>query len=306
MSTFRIVENRDIDKVKWDLILSKYPRAFPYALSWYLDIVSPNWKALIVDDYDYVLALPWRKKWGFTYVYPPEFTQQIGVFGKEKASHSLIEEMISFASKEFSYLEFNLNKDNYLEFPKAGIRNKWRRNFVLNLSPSYHKLFKAFHKNTQRNIKKAKSKGLEIKSADDPELIISTFVNNKGKQLKEKNISYPLLNELYKAGDKSHSFDLFHIYKEDNFLGGALILNFQKRKIFLFSALNEKGREYKAMFFLLNHIIESNAENDLVLDFEGSDISDLATFYHRFGAKEKLYLHLEINRLPLLLKWLKN
>ncbi len=305
MSTFQIVENRDIDKVKWDQLLSNYPNAFPYALSWYLDIVSPNWKALIVNDYDHVLPLPWRQKWGFTYVYPPEFTQQIGIFGKEKASHSLIEEMINFASKEFSYLEFNLNKDNYLDFPKKGIRSKWRRNFVLHLSPSYQKLFKAYHKNTQRNVKKSKSKGLLIKKADNPELIISTFLNNKGKQLKEKKITYPLLNELYKAGETEHSFELLHVYKDDIFLGGAMFLNYIKRKIFLFSALNEKGRENKAMFFLLDHIIESYAENDLLLDFEGSDISDLATFYHRFGAKEKLYLHLEINRLPLLLKWLK-
>lgn len=306
MSDFRIVENRDIDKVKWDLLLSNYPNAFPYALSGYLDVVSPNWKALIVNDYDYVLALPWRRKWGFSYVYPPEFTQQIGVFGKEKASHSLIEEMISFVSKEFSYLEFNLNKDNYLDFPFAGIRHKWRRNFVLNLSSDYQRLYKGFHKNTQRNIKKSKSKGLHIKSVHDPALIISTFIENKGKQLKDKNISYPLLNKLYNTGNESHSFDILHVYKEDDFLGGAMFLNFRKRKIFLFSALNDKGRENKAMFFLLDHIIESNAEKDLLLDFEGSDISDLATFYHRFGAKEKLYLHIEINRLPLFLKWLKN
>jgi hypothetical protein len=306
MNTFRIIENSDIDKIKWDDLLANYPNPFPYAQSWYLDIVSPKWKALIVNDFEFVLPLPCRKKWGFSYVYPPEFTQQMGVFGKESASPELIEEIIKNASKHFSFLEFNLNQDNKPSFSHIRTKHKKRKNLELDLSSEYELLFKNFHKNTQRNIKKAIASGLEMKEVDHPDLIISTFLENKAKELKGKKINSSILENLYSAAKGKNAINSYHIYKNDAFLGGAIFLNFVNRKVFLFSSINTEGRENRAMFFLINSVIELNAKQNIILDFEGSDNSELANFYHRFGAKEKLYLHVVINRLPLLLKWLKN
>jgi len=306
MNTFRIVENSDLDKIKWDHLLENYPNPFPYSQSWYLDIVSPDWKALVVNDYDFVLPLPQRKKWGFNYVYPPEFTQQLGVFGKELASPKLIEEIIEKASKHFSFLEFNLNQDNKPIFSHLLTKNKQRKNLELDLSSDYDALFKNFHKNTQRNIKKAIASGLEMKEVDHTDLIISTFFENKAKELKGKRINSSLLESLCSAAKEKNALNSYHIYKDDAFLGGAIFLNFQNRKVFLFSSINADGRKNRAMFFLINSLIESYAGQNIILDFEGSDNSELANFYHRFGAKEKLYLHVVINRLPLPLKWLKN
>ncbi len=306
MNTFSIVENSNIDKIKWDHLLANYPNPFPYSQSWYLDIVSPNWKALIVNDYDFVLPLPHRKKWSFSYVYPPEFTQQLGVFGKSLASPAIIEEIIEKVSNDFSFLEFNLNQDNKPSFSHSRIKYKKRKNFELDLSYDYDELLKNFHKNTQRNIKKAISSGLEMKEAENTDLIISTFFENKAKELKGKKINSSLLGNLCAAGKEKNVIDSYHIYKKDTFLGGAIFLNFQNRKVFLFSSINADGRKNRAMFFLINRVIELNAKQNIILDFEGSDNSELANFYHRFGAKEKLYLHVVINRLPLLLKWLKN
>ena len=96
------------------------------------------------------------------------------------------------------------------------------------------------------------------------------------------------------------------MYQNDIFLGGAIFINEQGRKVFLFSALSAEGRKKRAMFFLLNKVIEENAKSNAILDFEGSDDKNLGDFYHRFGATEKLYLQLKINRLPKLIKWLKN
>jgi hypothetical protein len=56
-----------------------------YAYSWYLDIVSPGWDALVKDDYKSVMPLTWRKKYGIKYLYQPFFTQQLGVFSSDKS-----------------------------------------------------------------------------------------------------------------------------------------------------------------------------------------------------------------------------
>jgi len=43
----------------------------------------------------------------------------------------------------------------------------------------------------------------------------------------------------------------------------------------------------------------------MLLDFEGSDIQNLAFFYSSFGAKQEIFPAIRINKLPFYLKWLK-
>jgi hypothetical protein len=67
---------------------------------------------------------------------------------------------------------------------------------------------------------------------------------------------------------------------------------------YLAPALNEEGRESRAMFYLIDRYIHLNAGIQLTLDFEGSDIETVARFYQGFGAAPSTYSSLRINRLP--------
>lgn len=306
MYTFNIIENKDIDRVKWDSLVLAWPYSFPYSLSWYLDIVSPNWKAMIVDDYAYAIALPTRKKWGFSYVFPPEFTQQMGIFGRKPASDELVSEVVEALAKEFSFIELNLSDQNELKRVFNALKKKWRKNYELDLTKDYESIHSHFHKNTQRNIKKATKAGLILKSTRNGDRMIETFKENKAKELKDKKISYHLLDQIIKEGINRNAIEIYDVLKNEEYLGSALFINSNRRKVFLFSSINDEGRKNSAMFFLINEIIKRNENQNIILDFEGSDNSKLATFYKRFGAKEKLYLHIKINRLPFYIKWLKN
>jgi hypothetical protein len=57
---------------------------------------------------------------------------------------------------------------------------------------------------------------------------------------------------------------------------------------------------------LIDAFVKDHAEKDLLLDFEGSDVRNLAFFYSSFGATEEKYAALRLNRLPWYLRWLKN
>jgi hypothetical protein len=59
------------------------------------------------------------------------------------------------------------------------------------------------------------------------------------------------------------------------------------------------------MFLLIDDFIRQNAESNLILDFEGSNIQGIARFYAGFGAEPQTYLSVRINRLPWLLRILK-
>ena len=45
--------NHQIDKTKWDATIAECGNI--YAFSWYLDIVHPQWEALVEDDYQSVM-----------------------------------------------------------------------------------------------------------------------------------------------------------------------------------------------------------------------------------------------------------
>ncbi|OIP03307.1 MAG: hypothetical protein AUJ97_04685 [Bacteroidetes bacterium CG2_30_32_10] len=58
----RYLKHKEIDKDKWDNCIEKAFNGIIYAYSWYLDIVSENWDALIEDDYKTVFPLTQKKK----------------------------------------------------------------------------------------------------------------------------------------------------------------------------------------------------------------------------------------------------
>jgi hypothetical protein len=305
MSELKIFDHHEIDKTLWDNLVDVSPISFPYWRSWYLDIVSPGWKAVISGNYDFVLPLPHRKKGGIKYVYPPEYTQQLGVFGKDFPTSQLVTQMVEQATKSFKYLELNLNKKNKVDFIDASLKK--RRNFELSLNNSYENLYADFHRNTKRNIKKCAKENLVVSTGRSPVRIIETFNDNKAKQLKQqKNLDYEMLEKLIGIGLEKNVVEIKHVHQDDTYLGGAVFFNEKERKVFLFSALSAEGRKKRAMFCLINSVIQENAKSNLTLDFEGSDDKNLGNFYQRFGATERLYLYLKINRLPRLIRWLKN
>ena len=121
MRKIDLVDHSKIDKTRWDNLVDLSPISFPWWRSWYLDMVSPDWKAIIVGNYDFVLPLPVRKKGMINYVYPSDFTQQMGVFGTEIASPEIVTQVIEKAAESFKYLELNLNHQNKGDQRRGGM-----------------------------------------------------------------------------------------------------------------------------------------------------------------------------------------
>ncbi len=71
----------NIDKSKWDRCIDSSENGLIYAYSFYLDAMSENWDALIVNDYEMVMPLTWKKKYTIYYLYQPLFTASLGIFG---------------------------------------------------------------------------------------------------------------------------------------------------------------------------------------------------------------------------------
>ncbi|MBO7528826.1 MAG: hypothetical protein J6T37_03015, partial [Bacteroidales bacterium] len=154
--------HNQIDKQRWDECLAQSPDGLIYAWSWYLDVVHPDWEALVENDYETVMPLTGNRKFGINYLFQPFFTQKFGVFSKKEVSEDKIEEFLEAIPDKFEFAEFRLN----------GVKGLNHRNIELDLSPEYSVLAGNYHSNTKRNLAKAKKEGLTIVEDAQPSVII--------------------------------------------------------------------------------------------------------------------------------------
>jgi hypothetical protein len=302
----------EIDKQRWDECINNSFNGIIYAYSWYLDIVCPKWEALVENDYERVFPLTAKNKSGINYLSQPFFTQQLGVFSKNKLNEEIVGEFISKIPSKYKFVEINLNTFNKLDITKFNIKPNLTHE--LDLIPSYETLYHSYSDNSKRNIKQAAGFGLKYSSEINADEIITIFRQNRGKEihtLKEKD--YLILKKiistcLYKK--------IAHIKgirtKEGKLCAGAVFIESNKKVIFLFSATNDEARSAGGMSFLIDSFIRDNSQRNLTLDFEGSNDPNLARFYKSFGAKECIYHHYKKNDLPWILaksvtfmKWLR-
>lgn len=299
------LRNEDIDRRKWDETISRSFNGIVYAYSWYLDIVSPEWEALVKDDYKSVMPLTWRKKFGIHYLFQPFFTQQLGVFSTEKLDVGLVSEFLNAIPTHFKFAEVNLNTFNYSE--ELGFSVKSNLTHELDLIESYENIQKNYSQNLKRNLKKAEANKLQTNISNQPEPVVKLFRENRGASVSNlKEQDYKVLVQLIYNAVHRGKARVINVTNEQNELcAGAFFIESNNKTIFLFSGLTEAGKELGAMPFLIDSHIRQNACKNLTLDFEGSNDENLARFYKSFGAKECVYPMVKINRLPFPLSLIK-
>lgn len=292
----RHLTSENIDKKKWDECIQNSINGLIYAYSWYLDIVSPAWEALIEDNYAAVFPLTIKEKGGIKYFSQPFFAQQLGIFSHNILSEYQIKIFIESIPQDIRFIEININKFNK---SSGNFVLKSNLNHELDLINSYESISSNYSENMRRNLKKAKQYNTQIIKNIKPDDIIDMFKSNKGKQIQifRDNQYKDLLRLMYLSLFKNMG-KAYGAYNEHNqLIAGAFFLVDQKRSIFLFSANSKQGKEKYAMVLLLDTYIRENSEKNHILDFEGSNDLNLARFYKGFGSKPCYYYQLSLNKL---------
>jgi hypothetical protein len=301
-NALKYFKNEELDYLSWDRCISGAENSRVYALSWYLDRTAVNWDALIWGDYEYVMPVPLRSKFGIKYFYQPLFCQQLGIF--PEPDPRIAELFYSEILRRFRVTNILLNSANQLPNISSIEKFQPRNNFLLSLTQDYISIRERYSKNTLRNINKSGRYGLNYL----PGISLNEYI----EFLSENMPAGVMKNDLAKfrslAGYCLHKGigDMPGIYTSDNKLCAAVFLcRWKERVIYLNPASNIEGRKSRAMFFLLDNFISANAGHTIVLDFEGSMVPGVARFYRGFGAKAECYYPLKINRLPIPLRWIK-
>jgi len=296
--TIQYLTRSQIDTGKWDQCIDKAGNGRIYAYVVYLDTMSANWDALVLNDYEAVMPLTWNSRYGIRYLYQPFLAAQLGVFGSND-----VQSFIQAIPARFRYIDIYLNSAN--TSPDKNVSLQLRDNFILDLNHSYENLFTAYRENIRRNIKKAKQAGCLVQKDFDVETVIN--LASAQMQLHDKNVEENIgrFRTLYKKLSEQKQATTYGISLQGEMIASCVFFFSHKRAYYILVGNHPNGKTIGASHALIDAFIADHAQQDLVLDFEGSDIRNLAFFYSSFGATQEIYPALKINRLPFYLKWLK-
>lgn len=298
----RLLKRKEIDISKWDELIANSTAETIYPYSWYLDTVSENWSALVMDDYRFVMPVVWKKKAGMRYIYQPFYTQQLGVFSREYVDPHVIRQMLKILYRKFRFAGMNFNAKNLVgEEGPLSVDDKC--NYVLTLDKDYKSHYKHFKANTKRNIRKS----LEYPQELTKNLSVGELVKLKRENdvIKRSNEDYNWLTKVFERIKQQNAGTIYAVQSENKIIAAAFFAFSRSRAIYLLSVSSPKGKEYRGMFRIVDAFIREHAGSGRILDFEGSNIPSVARFFGGFGAKPEIYQGVSFSRLPATLTKLK-
>lgn len=296
-NTIQYLKHKEINKKLWDDCIDAAPNGLIYGYSVYLDNMASNWDGLVLNNYEAVMPLPWRKKFGFHYLYQPFLTAQLGLFGNNITA-TLLQEFLNAIPKQFRLWEFSLNHANLFSIPSFNIYE--RKNFVFHLNESYQNLYKAYRENIKRNIKRSQQSGCYLKTGIE----VNEIINLAKQQERSSTKDFKNFERLYNHFQNKNLGKTYGIYSiKDELIASAVFLFSHNRAYYILVGNHKNGRTLGASHALVDAFIKDYANQNLLLDFEGSDLKNLAFFYSGFGATEETYAAIKWNDLPWYVKW---
>ncbi len=298
----RYIQHKEIDAEKWNRCIEFATNTRFYANEFHLDRAAITWDALVWGDYEYVMPLPVRRKFGINYIYQPLFCQQLGIFPEPSITKAQL--FYETLYKKFRYADIQLNSTNPPGDKIQEVSFLPRNNYLLLFDSDYASIAAKYSTNTKRNISKANKNNLQFIAG----IRLEEYLEFKKKQA-STNFSgkdFGKLKNIIAFGQYKGLGEIYGVYDDQNHLcAAAYFCRWKDRIIYLNAVSNEKGKELRAMFYLIDQFIKKNASKNIILDFEGSMVQGVARFYEGFGALPETYFQLKFNRLPLWLKWLK-
>lgn len=296
----------EIDKVKWNHCINKSNNALLYAEAEYLDALAVNWDALVLNDYESVMPLCWKSKWGIKYLYQPTFVQQSGIFSTKPLSDKAIQEFINAAAMHFKFAEISLNYSNLVNNLNCSfiIRN----NFILSLEGGYEITYNNYKPYIRERLNRLKKFNMKYQVSDDTDGAIKLYQQTYGGRFKGiSNQTFERFKNLCNQYQKKQRAFVREVREDSTqeLLAIVLLIKDEKRIYNLASTVTEKGKKLLANYFLYDKIFQEFSAQGLCFDFEGSDLPGVSYFYEKFADNNQSYPFVKWNNLPWPLKIFK-
>ncbi|WP_374451235.1 hypothetical protein [Cloacibacterium normanense] len=286
----------EVDWQKYQNCLEHSEQYIFFAEKKYLDLLlHENWEILVDNDYEAVMPIPLAKKWGFTFVVMPLQTQQLGVFSG-KDTPELNESFLAFFQQNYKVFYYAFNAKN--EFTTL---LKTRKNYKL-FAEDYENIKKKYSIHRRRNVRitEVLQDKIEFTEAENLNHSESFFIENV--------IGFPNFSLKKRAFENMKNFlsqnllKVYELYFEGDLASQAYLIE-SENEDFLVNFINDKKfSKYNLSSIILDQIFRKNIGKKN-FNFHGSNISEIAEFYRRFGATEENYAFVESSKIQLLISY---
>jgi hypothetical protein len=239
-----------------------------YALSWYLNIVCPDWEILVAKDHTAVMPLPISRSFGRTVLRQPEFAWQLGIFSTGIPSPGLVHHFIHSIPPAYRLKRLCLNKFNIIPSGQA----RYLNSAELDLIRPYTVIRSRYGPYMQRMLERAGDHSISYVgnvSVHDMLMFASRLDKFSRSRLIPRKISYLRLiatNAIhYRLGRIGAAYD-----SHNNLCATVLFLIFKGRASILYAAASSEGLDSGGIEFIIDRFIETNAEENLVLCIDNS------------------------------------
>jgi hypothetical protein len=288
-------KHNEIDREQWDNCIKSTPGAKPYAYSWYLDIMSPGWQALVDDDYDSVFPVPGYSRFGIQYISTPVFLQQLGAFSPDKPASKAVGEFLDYMPGFFKLIDLCIGQ----KVDADGYKVSEKVNFELDLTKPYEIILKNFSDHCRRNIESSTKKSPELVYNIRPDEIIDLLIKNKeGNTGRIKASDYQRLRNLMNFCIINKKGKLIGVRgARRKLIFGIFLVEIRGNKTILVVINTPLSREKRVDYFVVNELIRIYSSTRTVLDFAYSAIASDTSFMESFGCAKVPYYRLYRNRL---------
>ena len=299
----KYLKHSEIDKSKWDECVENSANSLIYGFSYFLDIMAPSWEAIVVNDYELVLPLPVKRKWGIKYFYIPPFTSQLGLFGINPSSIN-IDFILHLLKKYVKYGDLFFNYANVIDSDLVICRT----NFVLSLKAGYETIQESYAANLKRILRKNVKNDMVYSRQSNIEFTVQLYQNNYGYRTPHlsSNDYQKFLHVCNLLCSKYKCFTRSMCARDGSVLCSLICLFDNKRIYTIINPSTEIGRKKESAVFLIDELIKEFSGKDIVLDFVGSDLPGVKFFLNKFSPVNEPCFFYHYNKLPYPLRYLKS
>jgi hypothetical protein len=297
-----LFSRQKLDVPAYDACVTAAPNAVVYALSWWLDLVSPGWEVLVWPGtdgtYRAVLPVPVRRKYGIRFVQQPLFAQFLGIFSPETVPPEIAEAFGRELARRYRFV-VRLALRPGVEFGAVGTFETLETH-VLSLDRPHAAIRAGYSADRRMNLKRAERAGWVVVEGREIGTLVQLFQRNHSHRIAggADPAAYPLLERLFAECEARGLSTLRYAVRDGQIEAGAWFVTWGGRAIYLFNAATEAGRRGNARTWLIDQFLAEHAESGLLFDFESPAIDSIADFYQSFGAQPEPFGVLRYNRLP--------
>jgi len=293
-NAIQILPSHHIDKLKWDDCIRRSSNAVIYAYSYYLDAMCENWSGIIHNDYETVMPVPWKKKFGIAYSYQVPFVQQLGFFPGQNSRAG--ESLLTRLTKAWKYGDYSFNFQNTI----AASEQKTCTNYIIDLSQSYENISVHYNDYLRAFLRKSKDELLAYNTDTDIEgavFLYKQFYGKRFSHVREKDFTN-FCSLCFRLQEKGQVLIRKVTDAENRLMAIVLILKDEKRMYNIINVITEEGRKKEANLFLYDCIVREFSGSRLIFDFEGSDLPGVKFFYEKFNPLNQPFIKIHYNHLP--------